>query len=243
MLRVFVDLLVFFDSEPLLARAWLIESFAAGSWALELREHSLVVLRSLIVERWATMAHGEPRIAVAEPPPPGSATIVGAMAAVLGVIHAHLVTHAPEPLIVLLGPLMGLVIGTYQDADAVAREVARGEQVARELLAGPYPPPRAPERRLDTSELPEVLRDPRSHRARLCLLHILEHPGSSNRQIAAGAGITSHTQISGLLGRLSDMGLLVKSPGRPGLANSWSLSERGERVARALRGTGLEGHL
>ncbi len=240
-LRAFRDLLVFFDSDPLSARAWLIESFAAGSWALELREHSMTVLRSLIVEQWATKVHAEPRVEVKEPPPPGSPTIVGAMAAVLGVIHTHLVTRAPESLIVLLGPLMGLVIATYQDPDAVAREVARGEWVARELLEGPYPPPRTPEPRSpDEVEVPGVLRDPRSHRARLCLFYLLDRPGASNRQVGVGAGITSHTHISGLLARLCEMGLLVKSPGRPGLANAWSLSEQGERVAQAMRRARLE---
>lgn len=229
-----VALLMLFDSEPLLARAWLIESFTAGSWALELRERSIAALRGLIVERWNTMSHAEPQSGAPDPPEPGSPPIVGTMAAVLGVIERHLVTQQPEWLIMLLGPLMGLVMGTYQDADKVAREIARGEQRANELLAAPYPPSRRGASRKLASELPEALRDPRAHRARLCLLYLLEHPGASNRQIGLGAGIASHTQASTLLRRLFAMGLLLKRPGAPGQANAWSLSKRGARAARMI---------
>jgi hypothetical protein len=39
-----VSLLAFLDCEPLLARVWLIESLAAGAWALERRERDLAAL-------------------------------------------------------------------------------------------------------------------------------------------------------------------------------------------------------
>jgi AcrR family transcriptional regulator len=228
------DLLVFFDSEPLLARVWLIEAVAAGSWAFERRERNVAVLRALIVDHWIP----PDRLAPASPPP-DSLPVVGVMAAVLGIIHTHLITRQPEPLIVLLGPLMGLVTAPYLDARASAREVARGKEITHTLLLAPYPPPRWPLGGEGMVEIPDALRDPRAHRARRCLLHLAVYPGCSNREIADGVGISSHTQISTLLRRLCEMGLLSKRQGRSGQANAWALSEAGAQVASAV--AGLEG--
>jgi len=80
----------------------------------------------MIVDYWA--ARGE------QPPEPVAAA--GVMASVLGLIQTHLVTERPEPLIELLGPLMGLVTSLYLDTEDVAREVQRGAQLAREIQAG-----------------------------------------------------------------------------------------------------------
>jgi hypothetical protein len=220
-------LLVYFDSEPILARVWLIEALAAGSWALEHRERHVSALRALVIEQWVPLE----RVAS---PSPDSPPVVGVMAAVIGSIHAHLITRKPEPLIVLLGPLMGLVCAPYLNAHATAREVARGEELTRALLSEPYPPAQWPGLSGESVDVPDALRDPRSHRARLCLLYLAEHPGASNRQVGGGVGISSHAQISTLLTRLCGMGLLVKVPGGPGRANSWSLSEHGTRVAHAI---------
>jgi hypothetical protein len=84
------------------------------------------------------------------------------------------------------------------------------------------------------TQVPASLRDPRAHRARKCLLYLAEHPGASNRRIATAIGITRHDQISTLLSRLARGGLVVNQGRRPGLANAWSLSIDGQRVARAL---------
>ncbi len=46
------SLLMFFDEQPLLARVWLVESLAAGSWALERRERHVRALTRMIVTRW-----------------------------------------------------------------------------------------------------------------------------------------------------------------------------------------------
>jgi AcrR family transcriptional regulator len=228
------ELLVFFDSEPLLSRVWLIEALAAGAWAFEHRERSVAALRALVVANWASPERGE----VASPSP-DSPPVVGVMAAVIGVIHTHLITKKQEPLIVLLGPLMGIVTAAYLDADAAAREVKRGEELTRGLLSEPYPP-REPARPAASAEVPAALRDPRARRARLCLLYLLAHPGASNREVGSGVGIASHTQISQLLARLDDMGLLVKVAGAPGRPNAWSLTERGAQVARGVEASHVE---
>jgi AcrR family transcriptional regulator len=228
-------LLMYFDSEPVLARVWLIESLAAASWAFEQRERYVAVLRNLVVAHWKPPGGNE-----SLRPSPDSPPVVGVMAAVLGVIHTHLLTKQPEPLIVLLGPLMGIVTAAYLSPDATAREVRRGEELARRLLAEPYPPPHWPAHPPVSVEIPSALRDPRARRARLCLLYLLSDPGASNREVGSGVGISSHTQISQLLARLCAIGLLIKVEGAPGRANSWSLSDWGVQVAGAIEVSQIE---
>ena len=227
-------LLVLFDSEPKLARVWFIESLAAASWAVEQRERNVAELRALVVGFWQPPKEGSPVASEAVAPQPDSPEVVGVMAAVLGVIHTHLLTRQPEPLISLLAPLVGIVMAAYVPPAQAAREVKRAAERSRELLRAPYPPPHRPAHPALPVELAQPLRDPRAHRARSVLLYLLEHPGSSNRQIATGIDMASHTQASSLLRRLGAMGLLVKSQGARGLANEWSLSESGALAAHAI---------
>jgi AcrR family transcriptional regulator len=87
--------------------------------------------------------------------------------------------------------------------------------------------------------IPGVLRDPRAHRARRCLLFLAEQGArglaSSNRDVAEGIGVARQEQVSRLLARLAGLGLVVKDPASRGRANAWSLTPEGLRVARALR--------
>ncbi len=66
---------------------------------------------------------------------------------------------------------------------------------------------------------------------------IASEPGLSNRHIAGRAGIVDQGQISRLLTRLCDRGLLENTgAGQPfGAANAWRLTPKGERVERAIR--------
>jgi hypothetical protein len=115
------SVLGFLDSEPLLARMWLVESLAAGPRALERRERNLGALREQVLSSWPA---GDTWTL-----PPLAAE--GAMASVLGIIHPHIVTGWPTPLIELLGPLMGLLAAQYLPSPAVALEIRRGEELAR----------------------------------------------------------------------------------------------------------------
>ena len=216
-------LLVLFESEQELAHVLLVEASAAGPRARERRERHLATLTEMIEQRWWLPEHGRLR-------PLASA---GALASLLGVLHTRLVTDPEGPLVVLLGPMMGLVTAPYLPPHAVRREIERGEQLARELLAERDSPPK-PDPRDDDVSLPDLLRDPRAHRARACLRYLAQHPGASNRQIATGIGIAQHPQISALLARLGGAGLLDKLAGAPGRSNAWSLSARGRRAAHAL---------
>jgi AcrR family transcriptional regulator len=233
-LGALASLLVYFDSEPALTRVWFVQALAAGPWALGRREQIAGMLRSTIVEHWAV--RGE------QPPDPVAAT--GVMASVLGLIHTHLVTEQPEPLIELLGPLMGLVTSLYLDREDVAREVQRGAQLAREIQAGEdvrwtlsAQAARADIRQgadPDTA-IPATLANPNARRARECLLFLADHPDSSNREIAAAIGVGDQSQISRLLSYLAAEQLVTKRSEGAGKRNAWRLTPRGEQVARVLQ--------
>lgn len=225
MRRALGGLLMLFSVEPLAARVWLVESLAAGTWALERRERNIQAVTSLVLEHW--------------PPPPGTTVhpllADGVMASLHGLLQAHMLSKPEQPPISLLGECMGLVTAPYLDSDAVAREIERGEQIARRLQA---------EQLRERAEhdggddvVPVVLRDPRAHRARRCLMYLGECPGASNRQVARGVGIGRDAHISTLLARLHEQGLLVKRASRPGGANAWWLSAQGVQVMKVLRHT------
>jgi AcrR family transcriptional regulator len=217
-------LLSFFDSEPVRAHVLLVEVTAAGPRARERREQHIVSLTMLIEARWGPPENGHPH----------SLVTAGVMASLLGVLHTHLVTGRKEPVIGLLGSLMGLVTAPYLDRRGVAREVKRGEDIARKLLERD-----THEEQSGTAaggvEIPDLLLDPRAHRARACILHLAEHPGASNRQVARAVGIARDTHISTLLARLHREGLVVKRPCRPGGPNAWTPSPYGLQIAYALR--------
>jgi AcrR family transcriptional regulator len=213
----------FFDAQPGLARVCMVEVLAGGAVVLEHRERIVEAFRGLVLERLqGAVSHASPLAAE------------GLLASVMGVVHARLVAREPEPLIGLLGPLMGILAGSFMDQAQVAREIERGDRLAREMLR---------ERALRASEVahpglpvdvPVVLLSARAQRARQCLLYVAQHPGVSNQRVAAGIGASHREQVSRLLGRLAGLGLLVKRAGGPGHPNAWSLTAEGEQVARSL---------
>jgi AcrR family transcriptional regulator len=216
------ELLLFFDSEPELARVCLVGSLAAGPWALEHRERYVISLTQLIVSHLGSMAPSEPH----------PHTNAGVMASMMGIVQNHLLAGHEEPLIGLLGPLVGLGISPYLDSNDVAEEVRRAGVLAQELKKAPtlaFP------RSGRQDQIPEILLNPRARRARECVLYLAEHPGASNGQIARAIGVSSHTQISTLLGRLQRAGVILKCPGSPGFPNAWTLTSAGEDAARAAR--------
>jgi AcrR family transcriptional regulator len=227
-------LLIFFDADPLRARVWQLETLAAGDWALKQRERNLALLRTLIIRRWYAGSDAR-AVAVASE---------GVMAAVLGVLHARLLASTEdEPLLALLGPLMGLAVAPFVDAKVRAREIHRGEQLACSILDGYAPSPNdavlcRQQRRLCARATtlratpPAATLSPRACRARQCLAFIAERPESSNREIAAGIGVTHQSQISRLLRGLADNALISNRSHGPGKRNVWKLTALGDAVAR-----------
>jgi DNA-binding MarR family transcriptional regulator len=66
-------------------------------------------------------------------------------------------------------------------------------------------------------------------------MFLLTHPDASNREIAAGVGITDEAQASRLLARMEDLGLIRnRSPDNHGAPNAWRLTADGRRLLDAV---------
>jgi hypothetical protein len=224
--------LAFFDSEPALARAFVVGALAGGPLVLEQRERVVGAFRALVVSRLESSGgapHASPLAAEA------------VVASVMGVIHARMVAKEEGPLVELLGPLMGVIVGPYLDKEQVEREIGRSDELARRIAAGEYPwAPAAAIGRdtgLDTGQgeaLPASLGNARSRRARECLLFLAEHPDSSNREVAVGVDIAHQSHISRLLASLLHENLVTRHSEGAGKRNAWRLTPHGEKVAKAL---------
>ena len=226
------DVLLFFDKHPALARVLLVETLTGSPALVAHRQDVIGAFRSLVVAQIAGRSrHGSPLVAE------------GALASVMGIVYARLVDPDHPPLIDLVGPLMGVLEAASSDAPGVADEVRRGADLARTMRPGAGAGAAAVASSDDAlaaldlagDALPTPLRDPRSFRARQCLLYVAAHPGASNRQIGDGIGLGHRGQLCTLLQRLSLLGLLAKTAGRPGHANSWRSTSRGQQVAQVLR--------
>jgi AcrR family transcriptional regulator len=236
------SLLALLDSEPLLARVWLVESLGAGSAVLERRERNLARLREQMAALW-------PEPESRKPPP---LAIEGLVGSVLSVVHTHLVTRGPAATIELLGPLMGMIVRPYLGTEFAEREIERARRLVSEIEAGESTPAtggpvlpggvargaagayeRAAEPRAGVL-VPSMLSNPRAHRLRQCLAFVVDNPELSNREIAAGVGIVHDSQASKLLSDLLAEGLLIKREGGHGRRNVWSPTPRGADVARLL---------
>lgn len=236
-------LLVYFDSEPALARVCLMEALAGGQAALERREAAVGAFREQIVAYLRRAAPQDVSPLMAE----------SGIAAVIGVICTRLVTEQQGPLIELLGPLMGLVVTPFAASEQiVAEEARRGEELARAICAGAPGWSAAPAGSHADSHaesqphpaLPALLVNPSARRARQCLLRVAELSrrghNPSNGEVAAAIGVLNKGQISRLLSQLQREGLLVKSAAGVGAPNAWSLTKRGRTVVRALADPHLE---
>jgi AcrR family transcriptional regulator len=224
------SVLTFFDSEPQLARVCIVEALAGGPVVLEHRERIVRAFRQLVVTRIESeVSHVSPLAAES------------VMASVMGVIHARLIAPERQPLIALLGPMMGTIVTPFVvDRQIAAVEVRRGDELARAIQAGElsWEPPRSAEAEPDAGDdeaLPSMLSNPSARRARECMCFLVDHPGASNREVATGIGVTHQSQISKLLSDLLEAGLVVKDSGGLGRRNAWRLTPHGEGVSLFLR--------
>jgi len=223
-LAALAALLESLDREPLLARVCLLEMLAGGPEVLEHRARELAALNPLVdVGRKHVHANGEPLELTAE----------ASVASVAGILHTRLVTGEAPPFIDLLGQLVGLVVCPYLEPHDVVTEIKRGEALAQSIaekhVSSSSPPPA-------TVQLPAGLRNPGAFRARSCVTFIAANPGASNKQIAAGIGMSHLGQVSELLARLARGGLLRKHAGGAGRPNQWWLTPYGKELAQALKG-------
>jgi hypothetical protein len=167
-------------------------------------------------------------------------TAEGVVGAAFTIVHGRLLRGERKPLTGVLGELMGMVVLPYMGAAAARREQARrvpeGSMRADGGLAGAGCAVGDP---LDGVSMRLTYRTAR------VLEGVAELPGASNRMVAERAGIQDPGQVSKLLARLERLGLLVNTgeghaKGEP---NAWSLTAKGERVARRIHGHALGGRV
>jgi len=203
-------LLEFLEREPALARLVVVEVYRAGPPALELRAGVLARLRALL------QPDGAPVLKDVTLPPLAAELLLGSAGSL---IYGHISSGAPEPLPSLLPLLMALLVRPYLGAAAAERELRRP------------PPPRQPAapRPPTGADLARALVARHGirvgHRTLRVLELIAERPGMSNRELARAAGDVNEGQMSRLLGKLCEQGVIeCTCVARPGLPRAWRLA-------------------
>lgn len=204
-----------FDREPDLARLCVVETLRAGPAVTARRKRVLESLAAALDEGRAEAKRG------GELPP---LTAYGIVGGVLSVVHAQLLEDAHPPLVELANQLMAMVVHPYLGPAAAGRELACAEQVAPTVSHRAFKDP--------FGGLPIRF----TYRTARVLAEISLRPAVSNRVVADASGIGDEGQMSRLLRRLEDAGLVenLSAGGPKGEPNAWRLTARGEAVHRAL---------
>jgi AcrR family transcriptional regulator/DNA-binding MarR family transcriptional regulator len=229
-------LLEFLEDEPGMGALCVVDALGAGPQALARRASVIDVLIDAVDEGRTEARTGSK---------PTRLTAEGVVGAVLGVLHSRLTAaglhgnsdssrrrssrgagpqQAPQSVVSLLGPLMGMIVLPYLGPAAAARETARPAPSRRRTPPSHGDPLRNLEMRL-------------TYRTVRVLIAIADNPGASNRRVADVSGVSDQGQISKLLTRLEHLGLIDNACAAParGEPNAWRLTSRGEEVERALR--------
>ncbi len=216
-------ILSFFDHEPALARVCVVQALRGGPRVLERREEILAGLAAVVDEGRLEGSRGRECTPL---------TAEGLVGAAFTIVYARLLRGERRPLTGLLGELMGMIVLPYLGPGAARREQAR-------------PAPAMPQgARPGSARVVRGAGDPLrnvpvrlTYRTARVLEGVAEHPGASNRVVGDYAGVADPGQISKLLARLERVGLLANtglghSRGEP---NAWTLTPKGEQVARSIR--------
>jgi AcrR family transcriptional regulator/DNA-binding MarR family transcriptional regulator len=236
-------LLIGLDEEPALRRLLFVEALVAGERVLERRAQVLDALAGLIDE-----GRGGMKAPRGLPP----LTAEGVVGATFGVIHARLSQRRPEPLIDLLGALMATIVLPYRGSEAAAKELARPISKAGPDFLPADRPAHPPGRGTSSPGRPgENLRVPRGSalpadfrltvRSQMALVAVaqLNARGASpnNREVSERMGVADQGQVSRLMMRLAEQGLVENTRGHTkGLEKAWRLTPHGEAVIDAHRG-------
>jgi AcrR family transcriptional regulator len=229
MRRALAAMLAFFDEEPALTRVCLVEMGTASPVVREHRERILEAFRALVLARiQSDVSH------------PSPLAPEGVLGSVISIVNARLIAPERAPLIELLGPLMGIIVGPFMDKGDVEREIERGNDLAHKIQAEhawsrSQLPPDGPDLERLTAEIPALLRNSKAKRARLCLVYLAEQGrqglSPNNREIAAAVGIAHKGQMSKLLARLEGAGIVSKISHGAGRPNAWKLTPYGREIA------------
>jgi len=222
-----VAFLAFVEDEPALGRLLVVYSTSGGEQVMRRRVQFLAELAD-VIDRGRLEGPGgrqQPPLVIAE-------GVVGAVLAVLGnrlLVDASSREHQHPQVMDLFGSLVSIIVLPYLGAGVARRELERPAPSrtagARMLAAQSALSPRA----YGTSAR-------LTYRTARVLSAIGDYPGASNREIADRAGIIDQGQISKLLGRLRERGLIAKmgTARSRGAPNSWRLTERGELVLQEI---------
>jgi hypothetical protein len=205
-----------------LARVCVVQALQGGPTVLGRREEVLAQLARIVDEGRSEGA----RAGNATP-----LTAEGLVGAALAILYARILKGQQGSLRGLLGELMGMIVLPYLGPAAARRELGRPTPApvvgaARQFVRA---------RRGESDPLDGVPMRLTYRTARV-LEGVGEHPGGSNREVAACAGIADQGQVSKLLARLQRLGLLVNhGEGHlKGVPNAWELTVRGKLVLQSI---------
>jgi AcrR family transcriptional regulator len=153
----------------------------------------------------------------------------GVLGGALGLIHARLIATDGQSLLDLSKPLMSMIVLPYLGRAAAHKEQSRPEPARGRRQHKHTPrPSKAPNFRL-------------TYRTMRVLAVIAAQPELSNSDIAERAGISDQGQISKLLARLREGGLIenVGEGQAKGAANAWRLTRDGWQLQRTINGGSL----
>ncbi|HXB64172.1 MAG TPA: TetR/AcrR family transcriptional regulator [Solirubrobacteraceae bacterium] len=216
-------ILEFLEREPVLARVCVVQSARASGLVQERRAAVLAGIAGVLDQGRLQSARGEGHSAL---------TAEGLVGALLAIVQARLTGGSRGSFHELQGNLMGMIVLPYLGAAAARREQAR-----------PFSPGGRTGTQTGAAPLLPLVGDPLhgvpmrvTYRTARVLAGVHEHPGASNRQVAAYAGIGDPGQVSKLLRRLERLGLLENrglghAQGEP---NAWWLTDQGALVARGI---------
>jgi AcrR family transcriptional regulator/DNA-binding MarR family transcriptional regulator len=212
-----LELLALIGERPGAAKLCIVDALAAGQTVLERRARVLDELGRAIDRACEQNDDGA-----------NQAMASAVAAGIAAVLHTYLVAEAYSPAN-LSGVLVAMIVLPYRGRAAASAElVAEGpvrEQPAAASVARESSPLQALKLRV-------------TYRTIRVLIAIAEQPDSNNRQLARAAGIIDQGQISKLLRRLRDLGLIENCGDGPakGRAYAWRLTELGAEVQRATGG-------
>jgi AcrR family transcriptional regulator/DNA-binding MarR family transcriptional regulator len=211
------------DREPAVRRLVLVEALAAGPRVLARRARVLESLAAVIDEgrENAQAPAGLPGL-----------TAEGVVGATFGVIHARLLELRPEPLVELRGALMASIVFPYRGSKAATQELER--PVPRVPLRAVRRDGDGLSRRLVASASPVDYR--LTVRTQMALAAVAGRPGLNNREVSEIIGLSDKSQVSRMMRRLSDQGLVENTLARSKRqVMAWRLTSDGEAVIDAHR--------
>jgi AcrR family transcriptional regulator/DNA-binding MarR family transcriptional regulator len=213
-----IVLLVSLERDPALAKVVFVEALGAGPRVLARRAEVLDRVAGFVDEG----REGSP-VAGALP----SLTGAGVVGAAFSLIHARLLEQGSMSLMELVGPVMATAVLPYRGREASVRELERAVPVPSEPVLVGVATSSEP---VDSSgRAVAVVRSLRpTERTCRVLAAVDGRPGANNRQVAAMAGVDDEPQISRLLARLQEHGLVENRGGRTaGLPKAWWLTASG----------------